>query len=441
MPLHRPARLRARSLSILRLAAVALWPALVALAGLACSGAPQSPPDPRAGGMADPEILLAGPEARAGEAIYRRESCGRCHTLFDRAASGAAANLLPGGFDPRAASRVGPDLGLEGHRHSDDWHYAHLYAPAVVVPESRMPAARHLFAPDAGGHPTPLREAIDLVAYLQALGRGRRDVWAEFRRVEPAIPAPPPVDAALFERGDALYRRHCAACHGQAGDGRGAAAELLGVPPRDLVAARYRFKSTPAGEPPADADLFRLITLGTGIGSAMPSFAWLRPADRWALVLRVKGFSPVLQGSGLKAEPRPAGAPESRPPIQPEDSRRAAPSGSGTGSDRGAGERLWGEMGCASCHGRDGAGLTRAAAGATWTDTEGLPVPRSGDLTHACALRGGASGEALERAVLFGVGLAMPAYGDAIDGTEKLGALRDYLLLLQDSPEGPRERE
>ena len=312
---------------------------------------------------------------------------------------------------------------MEGHRRSDDWQYAHLYAPGSVVEGSPMPAMRELFRPGATGRPTPTAEAIDLVAYLQALGRGRRDVWAELRLIEPEIAAPPAAGRPLLDRGETLYTEHCASCHGGSGDGRGEAASLLLFPPRDFVAADYRFRAGGAGRPPADADLFRTITIGTGIGSAMPAFYWLPSGDRWALVLRIKEFSPRLRGKGLEVPPRPGGEPPSAPAgagIPSEDAARIA-----------RGRELWSDLGCAACHGADARGLARAEIGVRWADAAGVPVPASGDLTHACAYRGGASGPAVERA-LFGEGLAMPSYRDALPREEDRGILRDFVLFLRD---------
>jgi len=75
--------------------------------------------------------------------------------------------------------------------------------------------------------------------------------------------------------------------------------------------------------------------------------------------------------------------------------------------------------------------MTRAEAGAEWTDGAGVIVEHSGDLTHACALRGGASERAIERAVTFGVGEAMPAYADALTDGVKRRALVSFLVALQ----------
>jgi mono/diheme cytochrome c family protein len=360
-----------------------------------------------------PATVLLTEVQKTGEAIYKRENCGRCHTLFDRPRT-EGETPRPGGASAEAlGSRVGPDLGLEGHRRSDEWQYAHLYAPSALVPASRMPASRHLFRP-SGGRPVPTDEAVNLVAYMQALGRARRDVWAEWRRSEPVVPSPPGVDETLMRRGDELYRDHCAACHGIDGDGRGALADFFSFKPRDFTAGRYRFKSAPFGAPPADADLFRTITIGAGTGSGMPAFDWLPERDRWALVLRVKEFSATLRGSGLRVERQ-----EPEPGIR----------GRGE-TDVAAGKAIWDRLGCAACHGPTGAGLSREQAHAEWSDGAGVPVPRSGDLTHACALRAGASPEAIRRAVLFGVGESMPAYADALPDEAGRMALVSFIRSL-----------
>src|SRR5207249_3493513 len=186
--------------------------------------------------------------------------------------------------------------------------------------------------------------------------------------------------------------------------------------------------------PPSDDDLYRSITLGTGVGAAMPAFYWLDETDRWALVLRVKEFSPVLRGSGLRS-PREAGG---RGGIDPAGGD--VPQGGEAEAALREGRRLWDGLGCASCHGPSGSGLTRQEAGADWKDGDGVAVPRSGDLTHACALRAGASERALERAVLFGVGEAMPSYAESLPDAPGLRALVSFLRSLQRSPGGAAGR-
>ena len=354
--------------------------------------------------------------------MYRREGCARCHTLFDLPPEDGPA-VLPGAPEEGLiGSRVGPDLGLEGHRRSDDWHMAHLYAPEIVVPGSRMPASRHLFRAGAAGEIAPSEDALRLVEYLQALGRTRRDVWAEFRSRDPGVPAPDRAgEGDRLERGKRLYAEHCVTCHGASGDGRGPAAPLLLFPPRDFTAGYYRFRSVRASEPPRDADLFRAITLGTGTGAAMPGFYFLPAEDRWSLVRRIKEFSQAARGAPLQVA---AGEETASPKGSWEYDTEAV-----------EGRSIWDRFECAACHGPEGKGLTRDQAGARWSDPAGVAVPRSGDLTHACSRRGGGSIEAFARALRFGVGSPMPSFAEDLD--DPVRAARSLLRHLESARAGP----
>ena len=51
-------------------------------------------------------------------------------------------------------------------------------------------------------------------------------------------------DIPPSKSGRDLYVQHCAACHGENGDGRGVAAAYLFPKPRDLRAGRFRLVST-----------------------------------------------------------------------------------------------------------------------------------------------------------------------------------------------------
>ena len=350
-----------------------------------------------------------------GEAIYRREQCDRCHTTFDAPVAAEPAALPVPRLPQPTDSRVGPDLGLEGHRRSDDWHAAHLYAPDVLVPGTRMPASRHLFLPGSTLPPRLNEDGRALVAWLQALGRRERDVWSELRAQDPPIPPPErSFPGAQRGRGKALYAAWCVPCHGVAGDGRGPAAALLALPPRDLTRAEFRFRSTPLGTPATDADLFRTLTLGSGTGAAMPSFAFLDAEDRWALVRVVRDFAQETRGAALMIRaPETSAAPAA-----------GAPAASGPDAARGA--RLYTDWGCAACHGTDGEGRALAAA-----ETDGVAgeSTRGSELRHACARRAGGSAAAFERALRHGVGPTMPSYATVLD--REPGAVRAILTWLE----------
>lgn len=87
-----------------------------------------------------------------------------------------------------------------------------------------------------------------------------------------------------------LYRKHCAHCHGISGDGMGPTAAFLNPYPRDYRMGVFKFKSTPKGGRPTDADLHK--TLVNGIpGTAMPSFKLLADTEITALIDYVKYLS------------------------------------------------------------------------------------------------------------------------------------------------------
>jgi mono/diheme cytochrome c family protein len=82
--------------------------------------------------------------------------------------------------------------------------------------------------------------------------------------------------------GQALYARHCAACHGEQGDGKGLAANFLYPKPRDFRFGKFRLVSTDNSFPSRD-DLNAVLLRGMP-GSSMPSWAHLTEAERNLLI-------------------------------------------------------------------------------------------------------------------------------------------------------------
>jgi mono/diheme cytochrome c family protein len=151
---------------------------------------------------------------------------------------------------------------------------------------------------------------------------------------DPSIPAPAPTDA-MRVLGDALYESQCAACHGAKGDGRSPLAAQLRPAPTDFTRAVYKLRSTPSGSLPTDRDLFRTLTRGLH-GTTMRPWRRLTEIERWALVGKLKSFSPRFRRE-------PPGLPVAVP---------AAPRETTDLEDRGA--RLYRRIGCGSCHGEMG---------------------------------------------------------------------------------------
>jgi cytochrome c oxidase cbb3-type subunit II len=289
---------------------------------------------------------------RRGRAIYAREGCAYCHTqqiryvANDVARFGAATLAWETVFDyPHlwGTRRIGPDLSREAGVRSADWQLSHLYSPRSLVGDSVMPAFRWLFdgAPDR-----PKQAARDLLDYLDTLGRGRALAGPEgeahakascncsadeqrfafgspvlnasgsLARRKGAVPALAPSDDA--GRGREVYSRHCANCHGTLGAGDGPGAAGLHPRPTNLSEQEY------------SADRVAFFLWNGAVGTAMPAWRDLEPADLSAVAGVVRGFH--------AAQPEPA-----IPPAVLE-----------------LGERVYSAR-CAQCHGMTGAGDGSAA--------------------------------------------------------------------------------
>src|SRR5205823_2811453 len=146
-----------------------------------------------------------------------------------------------------------------------------------------------------GSSRNPTTEALDLVAYLDSLGRAARlagsgtrsdsvpadpgsDEWCAagtLSAVSPAIGPVPlfttPADLTVWlplrSRGAVVFEHQCGGCHGPGGTGDGPAAAALLPAPRDLTSAMY-----------SDRRLSNVLWHGVP-GSSMPPWNELSSAD------------------------------------------------------------------------------------------------------------------------------------------------------------------
>ncbi len=289
-----------------------------------------------------------------GREIYGREGCLNCHSQLIRSTEDdvrrfglvtqawETANEYPQLWGTR---RIGPDLARERGRKSRDWHLVHLYNPRFVAPDSNMPPYPWLF----DGSPTrPTREALDLLDYLESLGRDaqlagltgpqplpgldpeeekRRGMFCDCaipRTTGPAIQFRTPLEASerqrFARRGAEVFAHNCAGCHGKEGRGDGLAAVALLPRPSDLTSARF-----------SDRILSEVLWNGVK-GSAMPDWHDLPSNDLRGLVAFVRS----LEG----------GTAEGPAPTEPEQEQ---------------GRALF-ATNCAACHGTGGEGNGRSAS-------------------------------------------------------------------------------
>jgi len=127
----------------------------------------------------------------------------------------------------------------------------------------------------------------------------------------PAAPARNPVKptAESQARAKMLYRRDCAFCHGEIGDGKNT---------MDVVLEDWTNPSTLAGKP--DSDLF--ATIRNGEGDKMPPEDAGRATDTdvWNLIIYIRSLSknhPAFPASAPAAVPAPAPADAPAPAPAP----------------------------------------------------------------------------------------------------------------------------
>jgi mono/diheme cytochrome c family protein len=216
-----------------------------------------------------------------------------------------------------------------------------------------------------------------------------------------------PPNAQAQEVGE-LYRARCGVCHGAEGRGDGPAAPLLTPPPRDFTTGVYKFRSTPSGTLPTEADVLRTITRGLP-GTSMPSFAdLLGESERRALARHVLAMAPASRPTG---SPLPVPFFNWRPAL----------------AERGG--HAYERAGCGDCHGADGRG-------------EGWRPKREGpssempptNLTEPWSFRGGAQIDDIALRILGGIdGSAMPAYAGSVSRNDAL-VIAAYVLTLGREP-------
>lgn len=225
-------------------------------------------------------------------------------------------------------------------------------------------------------------------------------------------PPSPPVDGA------AIYDRYCLPCHGSAGDGKGPAAPWLWPRPRDFTRGEYKWRSTASGTFPTDLDLADTVRLGVA-GTSMHGFGVaLDDAQIAAVVDVIKGFAP--ERAAAAGELVTVDAP---PPALDLDRGRA----------------LYGELGCAACHGDGGRGDGPSAA--ELVDAVGRPSPPY-DLTARPLRRPHAPGgevAAIYLSLVTGLdGTAMPSFSGAVSGDD-LWAVAAFAgsILYRPGPDAP----
>jgi DMSO reductase family type II enzyme heme b subunit len=224
--------------------------------------------------------------------------------------------------------------------------------------------------------------------------------------------APALAQAGDAAAGQAVYERKCMGCHGEKGDGKGPAAELLDPKPRDLTSGIYKIRTT-STKMPSDQDVFRIITEGMP-GTSMPPWGVLSARDRWNVIAYIKSFA----SEKFKEAPKKLELPKEV--------------GSSAESIK-RGREMFEAIECNKCHGADGRadGPSRDELKDEW----GQPI-KPANLTKRWTFRGGPSRAAIAMRLAAGVlGTPMPAFLDSVEKPDDIWHLANYLASL--GPEAP----
>lgn len=251
---------------------------------------------------------------------------------------------------------------------------------------------------------------------------------ADEASVVTALAAEPTITTTA--RGPALYTQHCAACHGEQGDGHGLAERYLYPKPRDFRAGRFRLISTVNGVPSLE-DLESVLTRGLP-GSSMVSWEHLSPADRrllaeHVLLLRREGAADVERQLAADAEEELTAddlAARVASVTTPGEVLERAELGPSNAETIATGKELYASKGCAACHGATGKGDGQQQM----VDGEGFAT-RPRDLTLGI-FKGNHDPLSVYRRLRLGLpGSPMPA--SSLTDLE-LGAMVHYVLSLSD---------
>lgn len=235
------------------------------------------------------------------------------------------------------------------------------------------------------------------------------------------VPGKPAVTPDLLARGKQVYAQNCAACHGENGDGHGLCSAFLLPRPRNFTTAHFRLRSTPSGNLPTDADLFRVVSLGV-VGTPMPPWRWLLgDSDRWAVVEYVKRFSTRFNDPG---EERNNVVDIGAPPAR-------------TDQALAEGRILFTKMSCASCHGPDGQGNGPSAY--SLVDDSGQRIPAR-DFSKPSGFKAGYATKEIVRGFLTGFdGTPMPSF-NGLMSRDQAWDLAYYVETLVKTPVVPVTR-
>jgi mono/diheme cytochrome c family protein len=110
------------------------------------------------------------------------------------------------------------------------------------------------------------------------------------------------IDFNRYMEGKYVFERNCVVCHGARGDGKGDMGLTIQPRPRSFREGLFKFRSTPFGALPTEADLARTIRGGLS-GTGMGMFTHLADDEVRSVIEYLKSFSRRWRKAENYAEP------------------------------------------------------------------------------------------------------------------------------------------
>ncbi|MEO5356826.1 MAG: c-type cytochrome [Nitrospirae bacterium YQR-1] len=211
-------------------------------------------------------------------------------------------------------------------------------------------------------------------------------------------------------QGKKLYNGWCAQCHGYDGDAKSYTDKFSVPKPRDFTMGTYKFRSTPSGDPPTDADITKVVRDGNP-GTSMPPWDRFTDDEVKAIVAHVKTFAPdAFKDAG---KPITIGTP-------PKASADLIAKG----------KELFNKAKCVECHGTAGRGNGEKGWQDNFKNDWGDSIMPA-DYTHPWELRNGSAVEDIYRTISVGLsGTPMTSYMDSLKDEDRW-ALAVFIKSLQ----------
>jgi mono/diheme cytochrome c family protein len=223
--------------------------------------------------------------------------------------------------------------------------------------------------------------------------------------------------------------QHCAACHGEEGNGQGLAARFLFPKPRDFSRGQFRLVST-KNYVPSREDIRAVLVRGMP-GSSMPPWAHLQPEEIDRLADEVLRLYQAGVRAGIVAELKEADeeivevevAEQVRERTSPGEVAAVPQIAADDPASVARGREIYIQQSCHACHGKEGRGDGQQVM----VDNDGVPT-RPRDLTRGI-FKGGHDPASIYRRIALGMpGTPMPSSSNL--SAEQMADLANFIRSL-----------